>query len=155
MAESERKAALDFAARIKAAAARRQAEAKQEQADDDARKSLIEQALTRLFDDLQVMGEAAGVLGVVRSGHSIALTLGDRQIRVVSAPTDDEPDRLSVDATGVDLTLSGYYGDEVDRWALKIEYPKQDKRRAYTQVYALLGMGMSWLIEHGLGLELD
>lgn len=154
MAESERHAALDFAAKIKAAAARKKASDAEQQAASTARNERVEGALTRLFDDLEAMGTAAGVLGVVRSGHTIALTLDDRQIRIVSDPTDDQPDRLTIDASGVEVALAGYFGDEIDRWAMTIEYPAEGRRKAYTQVYALLGMGMTWLVEHGLGLDL-
>jgi len=155
MAESERAAALDFAARIKAAAERKRTDEARDEASAAARKSRIDAALTRLFDDLQAMGEAAGVLGVVRSGHTIALTLDGRQIRIVSDPAEDEPDRLSIDAGGGEISLAGYFGEEIDRWALRIEYPDEGRRQAYTQVYALMGMGMTWLLEHGLGLKLD
>ncbi|MCP4870472.1 MAG: hypothetical protein GY898_17350 [Proteobacteria bacterium] len=155
MAESERHAALDFAAKIKAAAARKEAEEAQQEAKTSARHERVGEALVRLFDDLEAMGDAAGVLGVVRSDNSIALTLDGRQIRIVSDPDDDQPDRLSIDATGVDLAMGGYFGDEIDRWAMTIEYPPEGRRKAYTQVYALLGMGMGWLVEHGLELKLD
>ncbi len=155
MAESERHAALDFAAKIKAAAARKKAEDAQQEAETSARNDRVADALGRLFDDLEAMGNAAGVLGVVRSGASIALTLDGRQMRIVSDPSEELPDRLSIDASGVELAMGGYFGDEIDRWAMTIEYPAEGRRKAYTQVYALLGMGMGWLVEHGLGLKLD
>ncbi len=155
MAGSEREAALDFAAKIAAAAKRKEATEAAEEAELEARVAKIGGALDRLFDDLEAMGTAAGVLEVTRAGRSIVLAYDGRRIRVASVPRADAPDHLEVEATGVDVPVSGYYGDEVDRWALKIDYPQEQRRRAYTQVYALLGMGMGWLVEHGLGLKLD
>lgn len=150
----ERKAALDFAARIRAAVGRKRDDERSRHEEDQLRKARIDEALDRLFDDLEAMGLASGVLDVTRAGRSIVFALDDRRIKIASEPSTDLPDHLAVEATGVEQQLSGYFGDEVDRWALKIEHPAKGRRGASTQVYAMLGMGMSWLLERGLDLKL-
>ena len=155
MSDGERKAALDFAAKIRAAAERRAAERQSAASQEEARRARIASALDRLFDDLQAMGDAAGVLSVTRKGRSIVLALEGRRIRITSKPSKDAPDRLEIEASEVKLPLSGYFGGELDRWALKIVTPAKGRQPEHSQVYALLGMGMTWLVEHGLGLSLD
>ncbi len=150
----ERKAALDFGARIRAAVGRKKDDERLAEEAEEARRKRIGLALDRLFDDLEAMGLAAGVLDVTRAGRGITFVLDDRRIRIASEPSDEAPDHLAIEATGVEQALCGYFGDEVDRWALKIEHPARGRRRAHTQIYALLGMGMTWLIEHGLDLKL-
>jgi hypothetical protein len=155
MADGERKAALDFAAKIRAAAERRRGERESAAALEAARRARIEAALDRLFDDLEALGRAAGVLGVTRKGRSIVLSLEGRRIRICSEPRDGEPDRLAVEASGADEALSGYYSEELDRWALRVTTKPKGRTPERSQVYALLGLGMGWLVEHGLGLTLD
>lgn len=153
--KNERTAALDFAARIRSAVGRKRDEQKAKKQAEKARAAHIAAALKRLFDDLEAMGNAAEVLQVDRRKLRIKLRLDDREIHIQSAPTPDQPDLLEVRATGVEHDLSGYLGEEIDRWALKIDYAEKEGRPAHTQVYALLGMGMSWLIEKGLDLSLE
>ncbi len=155
MADGERKAALDFAAKIRAAAERRSAERASAASQEQARRARIDAALDRLFDDLEAMGQAAGVLSVSRKGRSIVLGLEGARIRIASKPTAAAPDHLEVEATGVEQDLSGYFGDALDRWALNVVAPAKGRAPERSQVYALLGGGMAWLVEHGLGLTLD
>lgn len=153
--KTERTAALDFAARIRAAVGRKRDDQKAHEEASRARKARIAAALSRLFDDLEAMGRAAEVLEVDRRRLRIKLRLDEREIHIQSKPDKDQPDLLDIRATGVEQELSGYLGEEIDRWALKIDYAEKEGRPAHTQVYALMGMGMSWLIEHGLDLHLD
>jgi hypothetical protein len=155
MSDGERKAALDFAAKIRAAAERRTSERQDAASKEKARKAAIDRALDRLFDDLEAMGDAAGVLSVTRKGRSIVLSLEGRRIRIVSKPSKEAADHLEVDATGVKQTLSGSFSAKLDRWALHIVTPAKGRIPERSQVYALLGSGMAWLVEHGLGLDID
>jgi hypothetical protein len=151
----ERSAALDFAARIKSAVHRKRDAEKSARQLERERRQRIDLALVRLFDDLEAMGKAAEVLLVDRRKLRIRIRLDQREIVIQSRPTDEQPDRLEIHATGVEEALTGYLGAEIDRWALKIDRPEKDGRPAHTQVYALLGKGMAWLVEHGLALSLD
>ncbi len=155
MSDGERKAALDFAAKIRAAAERRKAEREDDAARERTRLARIEEAIDRLFDDLQAMGEAAGVLDVSRKGRSISLGLEGRRIRIQHKPSKTAPDHLAIDASEVTETLTGAFSEELDRWALTVAKPAKGRIPERKQVYALLGMGMSWLVEHGLGLALE
>lgn len=152
--KTERTAALDHAARIRAAVELRREQGRARQEAEKERRERIRLALDRLFDDLEAMGRAAEVLGVERRKHRVRLRLDDREIVIQSRPGDEQPDCLEIRATGVEAALSGYLSSEIDRWALRIEHPERDGIPARTQVYALLGMGMTWLIEHGLDLKL-
>ena len=153
--KNERTAALDFAARIRSAVGRKRDAQTAKAQEEKARKERIAAALDRLFDDLEAMGKAAQVLDVDRRRRRIRLRLDDHEIHIQSKPTDEQPDLLEIRATGVEQELSGYLGEEIDRWALKVDHPEKEGRPAHTQVYALLGMGMTWLIEHGLDLDLE
>lgn len=154
MGDGERKAALDFAAKIRAAAQKRQSEQESAAAKEEERRKKLQTVLDRLFDDLEAMGDASGVLKVSRKGRAISLALDGRRIRIASKPTKEAPDHLLVEASGVDHTLTGSFSHELDRWALQVVTPKRGQLPEHTQVYALLGRGMEWLIEHGLGLKL-
>jgi len=153
--KNERVAALDFAARIKVAVGRKRDEQKAKQEAEKARRARIAAALKRLFDDLEAMGRAAEVLEVDRRKLRVKLRLDGREIHIESKPDKERPDHIEIRATGVEHELTGYLGEEIDRWALKIDYAEREGRPAHTQVYALLGMGMTWLIEHGLELNLE
>jgi hypothetical protein len=153
--KNERTAALDFAARIRSAVGRKRDVQKALEQEEKARKARVASALDRLFDDLEAMGKAADVLEIERRRRRIRIRLDDREITIQSKPSKEQDDLLEIRASGVEQELSGYLGEEIDRWALKIDHPEKEGRPAHTQVYALLGMGMTWLIEHGLDLDLE
>ena len=150
--------ALPFAARIKAAVGLHKAKLEAEAEARRARNKRIAEEVARLLDNLEEMGRAAEVLRVERSPLEVKLLLEDRSVAIRSTPEDERPDHLDIEATGVEQSLSAYWEDEIERWALRIEEPPEegdDPPPPRSRVLALLGMGMTWLIQRGLGLPLQ
>jgi hypothetical protein len=147
--------ALKLAARIRAAATRRDAARR---AEEEARKERIAQisaALDRLFDHLEEAGRAAEVLHVKRKGRSIEFKLEGRSIRIASKASKEKPDHLEVTASGIDGRLTGFYREEIDRWALRIERTvPEGEPTPKPEVLVLLGAGLAILVEECLGLPL-
>ena len=144
---------LGLAARIRSAAAEQAAEERRQEEARRQRAAQMEAALDRVFDELEEMGRAAEVLGVNRRGRSIRLSFAAREVVIASEPDESSPDQLKVSASQVTEELSGYYQAELGRFVLRISKPATELRPALSKDLILMGAGLTWLVENGLGLD--